>query len=99
MKIRLLQKYLLKIMENFLVLYLVLPLKKLKTYLEIGNKLHINYNFKNEGRIGYFKVEILDAITPLYFDNRKKLLCITSAMNLIKIGNCGSTRIIPISIT
>ena len=59
--------------------------KKIKNYLEIGNKLHINYNFKNEGRIGYFKVEILDAITPLYFDNRKKLLCITSAMNLIKI--------------
>jgi DNA repair protein RecO (recombination protein O) len=59
--------------------------KKIKNYLEIGNKLHINYNYKNDGRIGYFKVEILNAITPLYFDNRKKLLCITSAMNLIKI--------------
>ena len=59
--------------------------KKIKNYLEIGNKLHINYNHKNDGRIGYFKIEILNAITPLYFDNRKKLLCITSAMNLIKI--------------
>ena len=30
--------------------------KKIKNYLEIGNNLHINYNSKNEGRIGYFKV-------------------------------------------
>jgi len=59
--------------------------KKIKNYLEIGNKLHINYNHKNDNRMGYFKVEILNATTPLYFDNRTKLLCITSAMNLIKI--------------
>ncbi len=59
--------------------------KKIKNYLEIGNKIHINYTHKNDGRMGYFKVEILNAITPLYFDNKKKLLCITSAMNLIKI--------------
>ncbi len=59
--------------------------KKIKNYLEIGNKIHINYTHKNDGKIGYFKVEILNAITPLYFDNRQKLLSITSAMNLIKI--------------
>jgi len=59
--------------------------KKIKSYLEIGNKLHINYTYKNPSRIGYFKPEILNAITPLYFDNRKKLMCIASAMNLIKL--------------
>jgi DNA repair protein RecO (recombination protein O) len=59
--------------------------KKIKNYLEIGNNLHINYNSKNEGRIGYFKVEILNATTPLYFDDRKKLMCIASAMNLVKL--------------
>ena len=59
--------------------------KKIKNYLQIGNKLHINYNFKNENRIGYFKIEILNAYTPLYFDNNQKLSCIISAMNLIKI--------------
>ena len=32
-----------------------------------------------------FKVEILDACTPKHFDNNKKLSCISSAMNLIKI--------------
>ncbi len=59
--------------------------KKIKNYLQIGNKLHINYNSKNDNKIGYFKVEILDAYTPLYFDHKQKLSCITSAINLIKI--------------
>ena len=59
--------------------------KKIKNYLQIGNKLHINHTFKNEGKIGYFKVEILNALTPIFFDNKKKLMCITSAMNLIKL--------------
>ncbi len=59
--------------------------KKIKNYLQIGNKLHVSFNSKSENRIGYFKVEIYEAIAPFYFDNQKKLLCITSAMNLIKI--------------
>ena len=59
--------------------------KKIKNYLQIGNKLHINYNSKSESRVGYFKVEILNAYSPLYFDHKQKLSCITSATNLIKI--------------
>ena len=59
--------------------------KKIKNYLQLGNKLHVNYNSKNENRIGYFKIEILNAYTPLYFDHKQKLSCITSAMNLIKM--------------
>ena len=59
--------------------------KKIKNYLQLGNRLHINYNSKSDNRIGYFKVEILNAYTPLYFDHKQKLSCITSAINLIKI--------------
>ena len=59
--------------------------KKIKNYLQTGNMLHINYTYKNDGKIGYFKVEILNAYTPLYFDHKQKLSCITSAINLIKI--------------
>ena len=59
--------------------------KKIKNYLQIGNKLHLNYNLKNDNSIGYFKVEILNAYSPLYFDHKQKLSCITSAFNLIKI--------------
>ena len=59
--------------------------KKIKNYLQLGNKLHVNYNSKNDNRIGYFKIEILNAYSPFYFDHKQKLSCITSAMNLIKI--------------
>jgi|TARA_B110000261_G_scaffold105458_1_gene118341 DNA repair protein RecO (recombination protein O) len=59
--------------------------KKIKNYLQIGNKIYVNYNTKSPTRIGYFKVEIIKALTPLYFDDSQKLSCITSAMNLIKL--------------
>jgi len=59
--------------------------KKIKNYLQTGNMLHINHTYKNDGKIGYFKVEILKALSPPYFDNKKKLLCLSSAMNLIKL--------------
>jgi len=59
--------------------------KKIKNYLQIGNKIYVNYNSKSVTRIGYFKIEILKALTPLYFDENHKLSCITSAMHLIKL--------------
>ncbi len=59
--------------------------KKIKNYLQIGNQLFVNFNSKSENRIGYFKVEINKAYSPIYFDEPKKLNCITSAMNLVKL--------------
>ena len=59
--------------------------KKIKNYLQIGNKVHLSYNTKTENKLGYFKIEIEEALTPYYFDNQQKLLCISAAMNLIKI--------------
>jgi DNA repair protein RecO (recombination protein O) len=59
--------------------------KKVKNYLQTGNKIYVNYNSKSVTRIGYFKIEILKALTPLYFDENQKLSCIISAMHLIKI--------------
>ena len=59
--------------------------KKIKNYLQIGNKLHVNFNSKSDNKIGYFKVEIDQALSPFYFDDHCKLAGITSAMNLIKI--------------
>ena len=60
-------------------------IKKIKNYLQIGNKLFVNYNAKSKREIGYFKIEIYQALSPFYFDNHQKLNCITSAMNLIKL--------------
>ena len=59
--------------------------KKIKNYLQIGNKIYVDYNTKSPTRIGYFKIEILKALTPLYFDDNQKLSCISSAMHLIKL--------------
>ncbi len=61
--------------------------KKIKNYLQIGNKVHINHNSKSENKIGYFKIEIEEALSPFYFDDHQKLACISSAMNLIRILN------------
>ena len=59
--------------------------KKIKNYLQIGNQLFTSYNSKSESKIGYFKIEISKAYSPIYFDEPNKLNCITSAMNLIKL--------------
>tara|TARA_A100001035_G_C27751896_1_gene486888 strand:+ start:64 stop:744 length:681 start_codon:yes stop_codon:yes gene_type:complete len=66
--------------------------KRIKNYLQIGNLIHVNFNAKSEGRAGYFKIEIIKALTPLYFDHPQKLLCISSAMNLIKILTADSQK-------
>ena len=66
--------------------------KKIKNYLQIGNKIHINFNSKSESRIGYFKIEIQEALSPFYFDEKLKLYCINSAMNLIKILTAESQK-------
>lgn len=66
--------------------------KKIKNYLQIGNKIYVNFNSKSENKMGYFKIEILDAVTPYYFDNQKKLLCITSAMNLVRLLTAESQK-------
>ena len=64
--------------------------KKLKNYLQVGNKIHVNFNTKSQNKLGYFKIEIEEALSPFYFDHQQKLTCISSAMNLIKLLNAES---------
>ena len=59
--------------------------KKIRNYLQIGNKFHINYNSKNENKIGYLNIEIVKILTPLFFEDKKKLSCIISSMSLVKL--------------
>ena len=59
--------------------------RKIKNYLLIGNKLDLNYKSKNENRIGYFKSEILNPISAMYFNKRKKITAILSATSFLKI--------------
>ena len=66
--------------------------RKIKNYLQLGNQLHVNYSSKTENKIGNFKIEILKAYSPIFFDNYRKLLCIFSAFQLIKILTAESQK-------
>ena len=58
--------------------------RKIRNYLQISNKIFIFYTSKNENKIGYFKTELIQAISPKYFSNKTKtsaLLSLTSLLN------------------
>lgn len=59
--------------------------KKIKSYLLIGNKFHLNYSSKNENSSGSFKAEIDKVNTALYLDDKLKLSCIIYSIQIIKI--------------
>ena len=58
--------------------------RKVRNYLQISNKIFVFYNNKNENKIGYFKTELMQAISPKYFNDKTKtsaLLSLTSLLN------------------
>ena len=59
--------------------------RKQKKNFQAGNKILLDWKSKNENKTGYFKVELLDPISPLFFDDKKKSVCILSATSLLKI--------------
>ncbi len=59
--------------------------RKIKNYLQLGNKIYVNLKTKNESKLGYFKIEIIDPISPFFFDDNKKINCLFSSLNLLKI--------------
>ena len=58
--------------------------KKLKNYLQLGNKIHVNLKTKYDTKLGYFSIEIIEPISPFFFDDNKKLNCLFSSLNLLK---------------
>ena len=59
--------------------------RKQKKKLKIGNKILINFISKGENRSGYFNIELINPISPFFFDNKKKSACILSAATLLRI--------------
>ena len=59
--------------------------KKNKSYLMLGNNLHINFSSKNNTSIGNFKIEINKVNTPIYFNDRLRLTCIIYSMQIIRL--------------
>ncbi len=59
--------------------------RKNKKYFQIGNKILLNWRSKNLNRTGYFNVELIEPISPYFFDDKKKCACILSATSILKI--------------
>ena len=59
--------------------------RKNKRIFQIGNKIFLNYKSKNENKTGYFNVELLKPVAPLFFDDKKRTACILSATSILKI--------------
>ncbi len=59
--------------------------RKSKKIFQLGNKLLLNYKSKSENKIGYYTIELIKPITPKFFDDKKRSICILSAASLLKI--------------
>jgi DNA repair protein RecO (recombination protein O) len=60
--------------------------RKIRNFLQISNKIFIIHSSKSENRLGYFKTELIEAISPKYFNDKRKtsaLLSISSILNLL----------------
>ena len=58
---------------------------KQKKNFQIGNKIYVTFKSKSENKIGYFTVELMKPISPFFFDDKKKSICILSASSILKI--------------
>ena len=59
--------------------------RKQKGKFQIGNKFLLNWKSKAENKSGYFNIELIEAVSPYFFDDKKKSACILSATSLLKI--------------
>jgi DNA repair protein RecO len=59
--------------------------RRIKNHLQLINKIHVVYNSKTNNKIGYFKTELIEPISPKYFNNQKKTICLNSISSIIKI--------------
>ena len=60
--------------------------RKIRNYLQISNKIFVINVTKNDNKIGYFKTELIDPISPRYFNDKKRtsaLLSLTSLLNIL----------------
>ncbi len=57
--------------------------RKIRNYLQLSNKLFVVYNSKNENRIGYYKTELIEPISPKYFSDKKRTSAIISICSIL----------------
>ena len=59
--------------------------KKQKRNFQLGNKILLDWKSKNENKSGYFRVELIKPVSPLFFDDKKRSACLLSATSILKI--------------
>ena len=59
--------------------------RKQKKIFQISNKILLNWKSKTENKIGYFNVELIKPVSPLFFDDKKKTICVLAATAILKI--------------
>ena len=60
--------------------------RKIRNYLQICNKIFLSHSSSRSNKIGYLKTEIIQAISPKYFDDKKRsssLLSISDILNTL----------------
>ena len=59
--------------------------RKVRNYLQISNKLFVSHTSKNENKIGYFKTELIEPISPKYFNDKQRTSALISICSLLNI--------------
>jgi len=59
--------------------------RKQKGKFQIGNKFLLNWKSKTENKSGYFNIELIKPVSPFFFDDKKRFVCILSAASILKI--------------
>ncbi len=59
--------------------------RKIRNYLQISNKLYVIHNSKNENKLGYFNVELIKPITPLFFDDKERTTALISICSILNV--------------
>ena len=59
--------------------------RKIRNFLQISNKIFAFYTAKNQNKIGYLKVELLNPISPRYFNDKKRTTALISSTSILKI--------------
>ena len=59
--------------------------RKNKKIFQIGNKIFINWKSRGENKSGYFTVELIEPISPYFFDDKKRSMCILSSSSIVNI--------------
>ena len=59
--------------------------RKQKRNFQIGNKISLDWRSRGVNRTGYFNIELIKPISPLFFDDKKRSISILSAASILKI--------------